>query len=121
MSRAGLEGGGWWLALAGDGELPALLDPSDGLGRVKAEPLQHHEGDQDQGDVADHRGVGEALAGTQPGVLLGVTEDGLHLPAALLAHHDGGKVRGRVAGDEVVVVAVTVLVTTSRTIPCVGV
>jgi hypothetical protein len=63
--------------------------------------LQHREAEQDQGDVADHRGVGEALAGAQPGVLLGVTEivSTLHLlclrsttrersaPTSLVARH----------------------------------
>jgi hypothetical protein len=63
--------------LAGDGQLPALLDPSDALRRVGAQALQDHEADQHQGNVADHSGVGEALAGAQPGVLFGVTEDRL--------------------------------------------
>src|SRR6266511_5768466 len=92
MRRAGLEGDGWWLALAGDGQLPALLDRRDALAGSVAELLQDHEGEQDQGDVADHGGVGEALAGAEGGVLFGVTEDGLHAPAALLACHHPGKV-----------------------------
>jgi hypothetical protein len=105
------------LLLAGDGQLPALLDRGNGLGGVEAEPLQDHKGEQHQRDVADHRLVGPALAGAQPGGLLGVAEGRLHAPAALLADHDGGKVRRKVASDEVVVVAVTVLVTTNRSIP----
>src|SRR4029450_4207924 len=91
-----------------DGELPALLDGADRFDRVDTEALQDDEGEQDEGDVADHRLVGPALAGAQPGGLLGVAEDRLHAPAALLADHDGGQVRRKVASDEVVVVAVTV-------------
>jgi hypothetical protein len=98
--------GGWWLFLAGDGELPALLDGGDALGGVDAKLLQHHEADQDQGDVADHRLVGPALAGAQPGVLFRVAEDGLHAPAAALAFHHAGQVGAQLMGDEVVVVAV---------------
>ena len=91
MSRGGLERGWWLLPLAGDGQLPAFLDRSQALGRVTAELLQHDEADQDQGDVADHRLIRPALAGTQPGVLLGIPEDGLHLPPACLRTTTGAR------------------------------
>jgi hypothetical protein len=75
--------------LACDGQLPPLLDRGDALARVEAELLQHHEADQDQGNAADHRGIGPALAGSQPGVLLGVAEDRLlNLPQLGMAAFD---------------------------------
>ena len=65
-----LQGEEWWLALAGDGQLPAFLDLGDALRGIEAELLQRHEADQDQRDVADHRGIRPALAGAHAGVLL---------------------------------------------------
>jgi hypothetical protein len=43
------------LALPGDGQLPTLLDRADAFGRVDAQALQDHEGDQDEAHVADPR------------------------------------------------------------------